>query len=44
MLELRISTGVKIEGTKKRVDGSFEEHKATGALVAEGPILVGAYV
>ena len=34
-----------MSGTKetgRRVDGGLEEHKAMGALVAEGPVLVGS--
>ena len=27
--------GVRTEGTGRRVDGGFEEYKATGAFVAE---------
>ena len=36
----RISVDIGIEGTGKRVDGGSEEHKATEAFAAEGPVLV----
>ena len=41
MLELRISAGVRTEGTARRVDGGSEEHKAIGTFAPEGPMLVG---
>ena len=41
MSELRISADTRTKGTKRRVDGGSEENEATGAFVAEGPVLVG---
>ena len=41
MLEPRISDGVRTEGTRKRVDGGSEEHKAARAFATEGQVLVG---
>ena len=38
---MRINVNAGIEGTGRRVDGGFEEDKATRAFVAEGSVLVG---
>ena len=40
----RISDSIRTEGTGRRVEGGSNEHEATGAFGAEGPMLVGAYV
>ena len=40
-LELRISVGVRTEGTGRRIDGGSEEYEAIGAFTTEGPMLVG---
>ena len=37
----RTSLDVKIEECRRRVGSGSEEHKAMGAFVAEGPMLVG---
>ena len=41
MSELRISADIRTEGTGRRVDVGFEEHEATKAFAAEGPMLAG---